>query len=170
MKTPSPLSRAAELFWQFLTAVVVACFSLMLAIMMVQVIARHALSVAVPWTDEASRYFFLAAIFLGAVLAQRRREHIAITILTDVLPAKVRRVLAGVSDAICIGVAAMLLYGALVMMERTAGIYASTFQLSFSWIYSIQFAGLLAMMLLSCRDLFARACAAGACDQPAQRG
>lgn len=170
MNTPTPLARAAERFWQLLTAIVVTCFSLMLAIMMIQVIARHALSVAVPWTDEASRYFFLAAIFLGAVLAQRRREHIAITILTDVLPAKARAMLAAVSDAICIGVAGMLLYGALAMMERTAGVYASTFELSFSWLYAIQFAGLLAMMLLSCRDLFAKACAIGACGGPAQRG
>ncbi len=163
MNTPSPLARASELFWQLLTAIVVTCFALMLVIMMIQVIARYALSVAVPWTDEASRYFFLAAIFLGAVLAQRRREHIRITILIDVLPDRARRVLACVSDAICIGVAAMLLYGALVMMERTAGVYASTFELSFSWIYAIQFAGILAMLLLSCRDLFAqtRSIAAG---------
>lgn len=169
MNTPAPLSRAVELFWQLVTAVVITCFSLMLAIMMIQVIARHALSVAVPWTDEASRYFFLAAIFLGAVLAQRRREHITITILTDALPARARRVLGGISDAICIGVAGMLLYGALAMMERTVGIYASTFELSFSWLYSIQFAGLFAMMLLSCRDLCAKACA-GACADHAQRG
>lgn len=170
MNTPSPLSRASELFWRFLTAVVVTCFSLMLVIMMIQVIARYALSVAVPWTDEASRYFFLAAIFLGAVLAQRRREHIRITILTEVLPDKARHVLAGISDAVCIGVAGMLLYGALVMMERTAGVYASTFELSFSWIYAIQFAGILAMMLLSCRDLFAQGCAIAGCHVQADRG
>lgn len=154
MKTPTPLSTATALFWRLLTTIVVCCFSLMLVIMMIQVIARYALEVAVPWTDEASRYFFLAAIFLGAVLAQRQREHISITILTDILPDKVRRVLAAISDAVCITVAAMLVFGAFSMMERTAGIYASTFDLSFSWIYSIQLVGLALMMLLSCRDLF----------------
>lgn len=169
MNTPSPLARAAELFWQLLTAVVVTCFSLMLVIMMIQVIARYALSVAVPWTDEASRYFFLAAIFLGAVLAQRRREHIRITILIDVLPEKARRILGAISDTICMVVAGMLLYGALIMMERTAGIYASTFQLSFSWIYAIQFAGIFAMMLLSCRDLLSQTCAIAGCNGQANR-
>ena len=166
MNTHSTRTRAAELCWQLLTVVVVTCFSLMLVIMMVQVIARYALSAAVPWTDEASRYFFLAAIFLGAVLAQHRREHIRITILIDVLPEKVRHLLAGISDAVCIGVAAMLLYGSLVMMERTAGVYASTFQLSFSWIYAIQFAGLFAMMLLLCRDLYRQASAFAHATKP----
>lgn len=86
--TSSPtLSRALGAFWWLLTTVVVGAFGMMLLVMAIQVIARYALGVAVPWTDEVSRYLFLAEIFLGSVLALRYQEHIRITVVTDLLPA-----------------------------------------------------------------------------------
>lgn len=156
MKASMPAANAVELFWKLVTAIIVTCFSLMLIIMMIQVVSRYALGVAVPWTDEASRYFFLAEIFLGAALAQRHGEHISITILTDMLSEDTKRYFDAASDIICIVIAGMLLFGALDMMERTAGVYASTFRLSFSYVYMVQFIGILLMMLLFARDLYAK--------------
>ncbi|PXX96764.1 C4-dicarboxylate ABC transporter permease [Halomonas sp. LBP4] len=131
-------------------------FALMLAIMAIQVISRYALGIAVSWTDEASRYLFLAEIFLGSVLALRYQEHIRITIVTDIMSPSLRNIAASVADVICVLVLLMLVVGAWNMMDRTAGIMASTFQMSFSYIYLIQLISALLMIGLLLDDLYQR--------------
>lgn len=109
MTTNSTLAKALGAFWWLLTAVVVGAFGLMLLVMGIQVISRYALGVAVPWTDEVSRYLFLAEIFLGSVLALRYQEHIRITIVTDLLSARAKRVAAMLADIVSILVLGMIM-------------------------------------------------------------
>ncbi|GGY06387.1 hypothetical protein GCM10007160_37370 [Litchfieldella qijiaojingensis] len=156
MKTAELVTRTVELFWKLLTGIVMTAFALMLIIMAIQVISRYVLGIAVPWTDEASRYLFLAEIFLGSVLALRYQEHIRITIVTDVLSPSLRNIATSVADVICVLVLLMLVVGAWNMMDRTAGIMASTFRMSFSYIYLIQLISALLMIGLLLQDLYQR--------------
>ncbi len=156
MKTAERITRALDLFWRLLTGVVMTAFALMLVIMAIQVISRYVLGIAVSWTDEASRYLFLAEIFLGSVLALRYQEHIRITIVTDLLSPSLRNIAASVADVICVLVLLMLVVGAWNMMDRTAGIMASTFRMSFSYIYLIQLISALLMIGLLLGDLYRR--------------
>ncbi|MFY0992463.1 TRAP transporter small permease [Halomonas sp. C05BenzN] len=156
MNTAERVTRAVELFWKLLTGIVMAAFALMLAIMAIQVISRYALGIAVPWTDEAARYLFLAEIFLGAVLALRYQAHIRITVVTDALGPRLRNLAASLADVICILVLLMLVIGAWNMMGRTAGVLASTFRMSFSYIYLIQLISALLMIGLLLGDLYRR--------------
>lgn len=156
MKTAERITRVLDLFWRLLTGVVMTAFALMLIIMAIQVISRYALGIAVSWTDEASRYLFLAEIFLGSVLALRYQEHIRITIVTDILRPSLRNIAASAADVICVLVLLMLVVGAWNMMDRTAGIMASTFQMSFSYIYLIQLISALLMIGLLLDDLYRR--------------
>ena len=121
----------------------------MLVVMSIQVISRYTLGLAVPWTDEVSRYLFLAEIFLGSVLALRYHEHIRITIVT--------RPTARQDGASCRGprrpdrhrgAAHASWGGAWNMMGRTAGVFASTFPMSFSYLYLMQFIAALLMLIL----------------------
>lgn len=156
MKTTDRITRALDLFWKLLTGVVMTAFALMLVIMAIQVISRYVLGIAVSWTDEASRYLFLGEIFLGSVLALHYQEHIRITIVTDILSPSLRNIAASVADVICLLVLLMLVVGAWNMMARTAGVMASTFQMSFSYIYLIQMISALLMIGLLLGDLYRR--------------
>lgn len=160
MKAAERITHAIDLLWKLLTAVVMTAFALMLIIMAIQVISRYALGVAVPWTDEASRYLFLAEIFLGSVLALHYQEHIRITVVTDLLPPPLRHVVTSLADIVCMLVLLMLIVGAWNMMERTAGVMASTFNISFSYIYLIQMISALFMMGIFLSDLYLRIVAA----------
>ena len=51
-------------------------------------------------------------------------------------------------------VSAMLVYGAIHMMKVTKGVYASTFNMSFSYLYLIQISGIVLFSLLVLRDMF----------------
>ncbi len=55
----------------------------MTAVLMLQVLARYVLQVSIPWTEEVSRYLLMLMTFVGAALALRDRQHIAITFLLD---------------------------------------------------------------------------------------
>lgn len=156
MKSAIHIHRTIALFWGLLTGIVTTAFALMLTIMAIQVISRYALGIAVSWTDEAARYLFLSQIFLGSVLALRYQEHIRITVVTDLLGPRMRHVVASLADIICILVLLMLAIGGWNMMERTAGILASTFRLSFSYIYLIQLISAWMMIGLLIGDLYRR--------------
>ncbi|MFH1830917.1 MAG: TRAP transporter small permease [Pseudomonadota bacterium] len=55
-----------------------------------QVILRNIFSSGIAWADVASRHMVLWAAFLGAMLATRSRQHIAIDALTRLFPRKSR--------------------------------------------------------------------------------
>lgn len=156
MRTEPLMTRAANLFWKALTAIVMTAFAVMLITMAIQVISRYALGIAVPWTDEVSRYLFLAEIFLGSILALRYGEHIRISVVTDLLPPAARNVAASIADIVCIVVLLLLVIGAWNMMGRTSGILASTFRMSFSYIYFLQCFAALCMIVLLLGNLYRR--------------
>jgi TRAP-type C4-dicarboxylate transport system permease small subunit len=141
-------------FWNLLTVIVVTCFSLMLVVMLIQIASRYVFGIGVPWTDEVSRYLYISEIFLGTALAQRRKEHIRISVVTDLLPKTGKKVAACIADIITLLVSAMLVYGAIHMMKVTKGVYASTFNMSFSYLYLIQISGIVLFSLLVLRDMF----------------
>ncbi|GEN22227.1 putative TRAP transporter small permease protein [Halomonas cupida] len=154
-----PLSPAARIFqtlWRLLTIIVVAAFTMMLVVMAIQVISRYALGIAVPWTDEVSRYLFLTEIFLGSVLALRYQEHIRITVVTDLLPPSLQQAAAVIADLISILVLLMIMGGAFNMMGRTAGVFASTFDMSFAWLYLMQLLAAALMVAMLVESLIAR--------------
>ena len=128
----------------------------MLFVMLIQIAARDLFNIGVPWTDEVSRYNFIAEIFLGAALAQRKKEHITITVFTDLLNTKTKNILAIFADIFSILVCGILVAGAYKMAQVTKGIFASSFNMSFSYIYFIQVAGVFLLMLLLVRDLLVR--------------
>ncbi len=64
-------------------AIITIALGLMTAVLMLQVLARYVLQVSIPWTEEVSRYLLVLMTFVGAALALRDRQHIAITFLLD---------------------------------------------------------------------------------------
>ena len=156
MTTAERVNRIVDLFWRLLTAIVMTAFALMLVILAIQVVSRYALGIAVSWTDEASRYLFMVEIFLGSVLALRYQEHIKITLLTDIMGPRLRHISACAADVVCILVLLMLLLGSWNMMQRTTGVLASTFRMSFSYMYLLLVISSILMTGLLIGDLYRR--------------
>ncbi|MGE5454981.1 MAG: TRAP transporter small permease [Methylocystaceae bacterium] len=74
--------KAVERFEKALTNieywVAVPIFSVMLAIMVLQVVFRYFLHMPLSWSEELARYLFVASTFMGAAIATREREHVEI--------------------------------------------------------------------------------------------
>jgi C4-dicarboxylate transporter DctQ subunit len=65
-------------------------FSIMLALLIIQVIFRYCLNWPLAWAEEMVRYTYIAVSFIGATVAVRENSHISINILPNILNALIK--------------------------------------------------------------------------------
>lgn len=79
---------------QFESAFLIALFLLALGALTAQIASRYFLDVQFPWTEELARLTFTWIVFFGAAYAMRAGGLIAVTMLTDALPDRLRAAVA----------------------------------------------------------------------------
>ncbi len=115
-----------EIDLAFARCVEILLIIMLLAMMLLvagQVILRNVFSSGIPWADVASRHMVLWAAFLGAMLATRSRQHIAIDALTRLFPRKSRNSIRIGLDLLACFVAFLLAKAAysFVLAEKAMG-------------------------------------------------
>lgn len=74
----------------------------MLASVLLGVFFRFIVPLPVAWPPEAARFLMVAVTMVGASVAVRQLDHVGITLLVDVLPARLRGVLYLVGNALIV--------------------------------------------------------------------
>jgi TRAP-type C4-dicarboxylate transport system permease small subunit len=92
----------------------------MSVVVFLQVLFRYVLGLPLFWTEEFARYCLVWASLLGAAVATKRGQHIAVTFVMERLPARLRRffrLVALISVAAILGI---IMWGGiqLVMVTR----------------------------------------------------
>ena len=95
-------------------------FSIMLALLIVQVIFRYCFNWPLAWAEEMVRYTYIAVSFIGATVAVRENSHISIDIMPNILQAlinndKKRIILQDIIDIIAAFIS-VIFWG--VMLDR----------------------------------------------------
>lgn len=85
------------------------------------VFGRYVLSESIAGSDEMARFLFIWVIFLGAALAHLHREHIAVELVVERLPAGWQRVTTVVQELVVLGVVLALLYSSTQVLAISAG-------------------------------------------------
>jgi TRAP-type C4-dicarboxylate transport system permease small subunit len=147
------MSTFIRLTWWLIEAVSLAAFAVMLILVTSQVVFRYLLEVSVPWTEEAARWFYAYQIFLGSALAMRERLHLQITVLLDRFSGKPKVFLEFLIALTGLGFLSGIIWGSLLMMRAVYPVQAGSFPVSTSYLYLSIPVGLLAMVVLSARDL-----------------
>lgn len=83
----------------------VAFFLVMVVSVSIGVLFRYAFNRPLVWPEEVSGFSFLWAVFLGAAAAAKRREHIVVDTLVELMPSTFKRAVGLLTGAV---VAAML--------------------------------------------------------------
>ncbi len=87
------------------------CAALALFILVVMTISavfmRYFMGQPIQWTEEMSGFLMIWVVMLGGVVAERDRAHLTIPFVVDMLPGKIKRVVATVVALASIG---LLLY------------------------------------------------------------
>lgn len=68
-------------------------FSVMVALVFTQIIYRYVLTRPIPWAEEAARYAFVWATFLGASVAVRTKAHTGVDFFLNRVPDKVKKMM-----------------------------------------------------------------------------
>lgn len=85
-------------------AVAVIVFAAMFAGFILQVVMRYGLNRPLDWTQEVCVVLYLVGVFWTAAFLLKERDHVAFTVLYDVSPPPIRRIMAAIGAA-AIGVA-----------------------------------------------------------------
>ncbi len=91
---------------------------LMVIIMGLQVFMRYVLNNSLSWPEEITRYFFIWYIFLGMSYCIREDRHIKVDIVTNLLPNKIKRILAIITDILFIIFCIYLLQKGIPIIQR----------------------------------------------------
>jgi TRAP-type C4-dicarboxylate transport system permease small subunit len=86
-------TRLIDMLERLLKAVVVMILAVLGAILFSQVFTRYVLSFSVSWSEELSRYLLVWLSLLGASMAFRKREHIAVQLANYYLGARANHVI-----------------------------------------------------------------------------
>lgn len=71
-------------------ALLVLLFLTAFAVLVLQILSRHFFPYPFAWSEEAARFLFLWIVFLGAAYLVRLNGHIAISLLTNRFPTRLR--------------------------------------------------------------------------------
>lgn len=82
--------RFVERFTQIEYVITVPLFLTMLILMFIQVMCRYVFKLPLGWSEEALRFIFVAATYLGAAIATKERAHIEINIVEVIIDNKVK--------------------------------------------------------------------------------
>jgi TRAP-type C4-dicarboxylate transport system permease small subunit len=98
----------------------------MFLLVFTNVITRYIFSYSINWAEELSRYLMVWTAFLGAGLAMREGQHVAIEILHEYLPKSFRKYFKAFIGLLIIGFLGILAYlgfqYALVSMEQNSAV------------------------------------------------
>ncbi|MEV8467523.1 TRAP transporter small permease [Fluviibacterium sp. DFM31] len=99
------------------------------------VLTRYVTARPAVWTTELSGILFTWVVFIGAMAAGRRDQHIRVTLLVDKLPGRLQRIARILADLVVlafVGYAAWLSY---VMMGKGASRMSPVMDIPFSYVY-----------------------------------
>jgi len=142
-----------RLAWKLIEIAALVAFTVMLILATAQIFFRYVMQVSVPWTEEAARWFYAWQIFLGSALAMRERLHLRVTVVLDQFQGKPRDLLECLTALSGMGFLAGIIWGSLVMMRTVYPVQAGSFPISTSYLYLSIPVGLIAMVVLSARDV-----------------
>lgn len=86
------------------------CTVVMTLLVFANVLSRYVLHMSLSFSDEITTNLFILLSMMGTAIATKRRAHLGLTILTDAVPAKVRKVLMVIGFAIGTAFSAALCY------------------------------------------------------------
>ncbi|WP_081758986.1 TRAP transporter small permease [Thioalkalivibrio sp. HK1] len=119
------------------------------------VLTRYITERPAVWTTELSGILFTWVVFIGAMTAWRSHRHIKVTLLTDLLPCKLRTIVSKIGDGIVFAFLAFVTYLSFSMMLKGASRPSPVLDIPFSYVYLatfICFAGMSITSLLRLLD------------------
>lgn len=107
----------------------------MAIVVFLQVLFRYVLHLPLFWTEEFARYCLVWASLLGAAVALKRGEHIAVTFFLDTFPKKAARALTMVAQVSVILILTVMVCGGIKLVLVTSAQISPALRISMAVPY-----------------------------------
>ena len=113
---------------------------LMVVVVFAQILVRFLLprlgiNVSAPWSEELARYLMVWCIFIGAAVASRAGDLIAVESLVDAVPPQLAWRIKALSYVVTIAFLASLVWFGMRWVEFGAGESSTVMNIPMSWVY-----------------------------------
>ncbi len=111
----------------------------MSAIVFGNVVSRYFLDTTLGWYEEVSRFLLIWIVFLGAVIALIRGDHLGIDLLQSLLSARACRAVVVLSDLLVLTALVIMCLGAwdMAIDSLQSGWVASSVPIPYGWVYMV---------------------------------
>lgn len=147
------LKLLADALTRALEAVMVLCMVVMLVMVFGNVILRLFFNTGIDLSEEIPRFAFVWMTFLGAVVGMRRRAHLGVDMLVQVLPVLGRKVCWGLSQAIMFVCCVYMVYGTWLQHDIIQGNASPVAQISMLWVFGVSYITGTAIALICASNL-----------------
>lgn len=96
------LNKLMSLIEFLVKSAMIVSFLCMVFLISIQVFYRYVLVKPIPWAEEAARYFFVWATFLGATVAVKTKQHTIVSFILEKFPKKHRKIVLLLGYICCI--------------------------------------------------------------------
>ena len=105
-------------------------------IVFLQFFTRYILNDSLSWTEEIARYGLMWLAFIGGAVVTRKRTHIAVELLGNLMkPGPLRTVLFAMVDLVTLGFMGLLAYFSISITERMQSQTMTVFDVPMSVVY-----------------------------------
>jgi TRAP-type transport system small permease protein len=129
----------ADAFTRALEVLMVLCLAVMLVMVFGNVILRLFFNTGIDLSEEIPRFAFVWMTFLGAVVGMRRRAHLGVDIVVQMLPALGRRVCWAISQAMMLVCCVIIVYGTYLQHDIIKGNASPVAQISMLWVFGVSY-------------------------------
>jgi TRAP-type C4-dicarboxylate transport system permease small subunit len=133
------LNALADALTRALEVVMVLCLAVMLVMVFGNVVLRLAFNTGIDLSEEIPRFAFIWMTFLGAIVGMRRRAHLGVDIVVQLLPVFGRRVCWGISQFVMFVCCIYIVYGTWLQHDIIAGNASPVAQLSMLWVFGVSY-------------------------------
>lgn len=117
--------------------------SLMVILVFINAIMRYVFKTSIPVSEEYARFFFMWTVFLGVIAAFKDKSHVSVTIITDKLKGKSKKIVYILAQSITLITLVLLIVGGF-MYTKSASTYKSV---ATSVNYGLVVSGFLVMVV-----------------------
>lgn len=133
------LKSVADALTRALEVVMVLCLAVMLVMVFGNVVLRLFFNTGIDLSEEIPRFAFVWMTFLGAIVGMRRRAHLGVDIVVQMLPALGRRVCWAISQAVMLVCCVYIVYGTWLQHDIIQGNASPVAQLSMLWVFGVSY-------------------------------
>ncbi len=126
-------------FYRALEVLMVMCLVVMLVMVFGNVVLRIGFNTGIDLSEEIPRFAFVWMTFLGAIVGMRKRAHLGVDMLVQLLPTFGRRVCWGLSQLIMLICCAYIFYGTYLQHDIIRGNASPVAQLSMLWVFGVSY-------------------------------